>query len=117
MRRRSLEDAAHEVARISLLLADALEGGDLASAERLADERADLLVRWTGAEWTEEARSEELPRLGSLIAHAERRGRVALEREVATLRRQVAVSIEANRAMIRYHSSEPVDAGFVDRRD
>ncbi len=113
----SLEDAAHELARMSILLADALEAGDLAAAERIADERAMLLDRYASIEWPGAGQTEELARLGSLITHAERRGHRVLDSELDALRKQLTVLVEANRAMARYHSSEPLDAGFVDRRD
>lgn len=113
----SSEHAAHELARMSIMLADALEAGDLATAERLADERGEFIDRCLGIDWVEETRSEELTRLGSLIVNAEGRGHRALDREIETLRRQLAVLVEGNRAVAAYHSTGTIGPGLVDRRD
>lgn len=112
-----LEDAAHALARLTILLADALEGGDLAAAERIADEREALLEQCPPDRWSSEARSEESARLAALIAQAEGRGHRALAREIETLRAELTALLEGNRIMDRYRSSEPLGPGFVDRRD
>jgi hypothetical protein len=117
MTRVVLEDAAHALARLTILLADALEGGDLAAAERIADEREALLEQCPPDGWSSEAPSEESSRLAALIVQAEGRGRQVLAREIYTLRAELTALLEGNRAMDRYRSSEPLGPGFVNRRD
>lgn len=113
----SPREAAAALARLTILLADALESGDLAAAERIADERGALLAQLTPDTWPSEPSNAESSKLAALIHDAEGRGQRAVAREILSLRSQLTALLEGNRAMDRYRFTEPLGPGLVDRRD
>ena len=114
----SLLDAARELARMSRELTGALEAGDLDGAERLVTERGRLLQSVLAASTAvTPADSATLASARAAVLDADGRSVAALGRVLDEARSGLATLGEGARAVRAYLPSEPLAAGWVDRRD
>lgn len=110
--------AAADLTRLSLALAEALEAGDLEAAERVVAERAEILDAVTAgsgpAGHTDVTAQVEAQ---ATVLAADRRSQVALQRSLEASHAELGALAHGAYAMRAYLPAEPLAPGYVDRHD
>ena len=111
-------DAALDLARLSLALADALETGDVETAERLVVERTRVLDGALAVANPADPRDvTALAEARVTVVAADRRSQVALRQSVEATHAELGALAHGARAMRAYLPAEPLAPGYVDRHD
>ncbi len=110
--------AALDLARLSQALADALEAGDLDTAERLVADRTRVLTEAVAGSWpTEPLDMTVLAEAQAAVVAADRRSQAALARAMESTHAELGALGQGARAMRAYFPVEAFAPGYVDRHD